>query len=82
MPSEQGGGGGHIHKTSISEYREMVGKLKTKVKLVQSERADKLKEMIRKQFQLTGKLPAKTPGSHYYNILKERNLATNILRIL
>ena len=74
--------GGHIHKTSISEYREMVGKFKTKVKLVQSERADKLKEMERKQFQLTGKLPAKTPGSHYYNILKERNLATNILRIL
>ena len=70
--------GGHIHKTSISEYREMVGKFKTKVKLVQSERADKLKEMERKQFQLTGKLPAKTPGIHYYNILKERNLATNI----
>ena len=45
--------GGHIHKTSISEYREMVGKFKTKVKLVQSERADKLKEMERKQFQLT-----------------------------
>ena len=56
--------GGHIHKTSISEYREMVGKFKTKVKFVQSERADKLKEMEHKQFQLTGKLPAKTPLQH------------------
>ena len=71
--------GNHIHTASISEYKQVVKKIETKVKLVQSERAAKLKELEQKEFQKSGRLPAKTPGSHYYNILKERNLATKIL---
>ena len=75
--------GNHIHMPdSISEYNKLVRKMKTKVKLVQSDRAAKLTELEHKQFQQNGKLPAKTPGSHYYKVLKERNLATNILRVL
>ena len=68
--------------TSISQYRELLAKIDTKIRLVQCDCAAKLKELEHKHFQQNGKLPAKTPGSHYYSILKERNLATNILRIL
>ena len=74
--------GKHINTASISKYRQMLKKIETKVKLVQSERAAKLKELEQKEFQKSGKLPAKTRGSYYYNILKERNLATKILRNL
>ena len=76
-------GGNHLHmKTSISQYRQLVEKIKAKLKLVKSEKSAQLKELEQKHYQKHGMLPAKTRGSQYYNILKERNLATNILRIL
>jgi hypothetical protein len=75
--------GNHVHiKTDMSEYKKMVRNMKTKVKLVESERAAKVKELEQKHFQQNGKLPPKTPGTDYYKILKERILATNILRFM
>lgn len=73
----------HTHmKTSISQYTQMLTKIEKKVKLVLSERDAKLKELEHKEFQKSGKFPDKKPGSHYYKVRKERNLATNILRHL
>ena len=70
--------GNHLYiKTSVSEYEELVSKFKAKIRMVQSECVAKLEQ---KYFQQNGRLPAKTRGSHYYNILKERNVATAILR--
>ena len=75
--------GNHLHmKTSISEYQNLASKFTAKIRLVQSERAAELKELEQKHFQQNGTLPAKTRGSHYYNILKERNVAINILRMI
>ena len=68
--------------TRIPKYRELVAKMESKVRLVQSEKAAELKKVELQYFHKHGKLPAKTPGSQYYNILKERNLATAILRTL
>ena len=68
--------------TSISEYNKLGAKFKTKIKLVRSERATKLKELELTHFAEYGKLPAKTKGSQYYNILKYRDVATVILRTI
>ena len=71
--------GNHLHmKTSVSEYQNLASKFTAKIRLVQSERAAELKE-LELHFQQNGTLPAKTRGSHYYNILKERNVAITIL---
>ncbi len=75
--------GNHVHmKTSISEYNKLVAKFKTKISLVKSDLVANIKEVELKQFQTNGKLPAKTSGSHYYNLLKERNVASAILRTI
>lgn len=71
------------HKTmtaSISRYSHLSAKIQAKVKSLQSSRAAELKELERKHLLQYGKIPAKTRGSHYYNILKERDLAMAILR--
>ena len=76
-------GGSHLHMTtSISQYRELVEKIKTKVKLVKSVKSAKIKELEKMHYQKHGTLPAKIRGSHYYNILKERNVAIAILRAI
>ena len=73
---------GNLHrvKTSNSEYVHLASKFKAKIKLVHCDRLAKLSELEQVHLQKNGKLPAKTRGSHYYNILKERDLATGILR--
>ena len=68
--------------TSVSQYRELEAKIDTKIRVVLSECAAKVKEVEQKHFQEYGKLPAKTPGSDYNKILKKRNIATAILRTL
>ena len=73
------GNGVHM-TTSISEYNKLGAKFKTKIKLVRSERANKLKELT--YFAEYGKLPAKTKGSQYYNIVKDGDVATVILRTI
>ena len=61
--------GNHLHmKTSISAYRDLVSNFKAKISLVLSECRAKIKELEQKHFQQNGKLPAKTRGSHYYNL--------------
>ena len=75
------GNGVHM-TTSISEYNKLGAKFKTKIKLVRSERATELKELELTHFAEYGKLPAKTKGSQYYNILKDRDVATVILRTI
>ena len=74
--------GKRLKATSIQNYAELVTVFEAKITLVESDRAAKLKELEQTHFQNYGKLPAKTRGSHYYNILKERNLAIAILRML
>ena len=58
----------------------MASKFKSKIKLMHCDRIAKLSELEQVHFQKNGKLPAKTRGSHYYNILKERDIATGLLR--
>ena len=74
--------GKRLNLTSIQNYAELLVVFETKIRLVESDRAAKLKELEQTHFQKYGKLPAKTRGSHYYNIMKERNLAIAILRML
>ena len=74
--------GKRLKATSIQNYAELLVVFEAKIRLVESDRAAKLKELEQTHFQKYGKLPAKTRGSHYYNILKERNLAIAILRML
>ena len=68
--------------TSISEYTELVETMKAKINLVKSKNSAKLKELEMEHYQKHGVLPEKTRGSHYYNILKEKKVASNILSIL
>ena len=74
--------GSHVSRADRLLYKQIVKKIEMKVKLVQSKRDAQLKELERIELQHSGDLPAKTPGSRYYNILKQRNLAINILRSL
>ena len=67
---------------SISQYKELLAKIDTKIRLVESENAAKLQELEQRHFEQHGKLPAKTPGSEYYNILKKRKLARAVLAAL
>ena len=57
---------------SISQYKELLAKIDTKVRLLESEYAAKLQELERKHFEVHGRLPAKTPASDYYNFLNKR----------
>ena len=64
----------------LKEAKRAGNRLYIKTSISESECVAKLKELEQKYFQQNGRLPAKTRGSHYYNILKERNVATAILR--
>ena len=75
--------GSHVHmKTSVSEYNELVAKFKSKIKLMKSELAAKIKQLEQKYFQQNGTLPHKNSGSQYYKLLKDRNLAIAILKTI
>ena len=70
--------GNHPHmKSSISEYQKLAAKFTAKIRLVKSERAAKLKELEQKHFQQNGTLPAKTRGSHHYNISQREKCGHN-----
>ena len=77
-------GGNNLHSmaNNISEYTELVEKIKDKIRFVKSNRSTKLKQLEKTYYQKHGVLPSKKSKSHYHNILKERNLAVNILRTL
>lgn len=66
--------------TSVASYNHLAAKLGTKVQSIQSRLDDELKLEECKHFQEHGTLPPKVTGSHYSKILKERNLATAIIR--
>ena len=65
---------------SISRYSQLSAKLSTQVLARQSELAKQLKDIEHDYFQKYGTFPNKTNSTEYSKILKEKNLATAILR--
>lgn len=72
-----GSQGSHI---ALSSYNELAKKIGTKVRSTQQRLADEVKQTEYKHFKEHRSLPPKISGSHYSKLLKERNLATAILR--
>ena len=69
--------GNHMKSTSVSRYKHITASIKSRVISVKYQSEAELKEMEQKQ---NGKLPTKTPGTPYHNLLKQRNLAITIVR--
>ena len=71
------------HRTAnISEYKELAKKIAVKIKLLKCAKSGTIEEIEKKHYQKHGTLPAKTRGTKYYNILKERGLASQILKLI
>ena len=66
----------------ILQYKELEEKIKANMKLFKSQISSEIKGLEKAHYQKNGTLPAKMPGSHYYNNLKRRDLAIAILRKL
>ena len=71
-----------LHRASISEYDNLVSKLKARIQLVQSKCVAELKELEVEHFKQHGTLPDKTSNSEYSAMLKKRNMAKQILRMI
>lgn len=65
-----------------AKYTQLSNDFKTKVILKKTESEKKIQEFEAKYYQDHQKLPSKTADSGYNHLLKEKNLATAILRNL
>jgi hypothetical protein len=65
---------------SSSQYKQIAARIKSRVMSAKFLSEANLKEMEQTQLKQNGRLPTETPGTHYYTILKNRNLAVAILR--
>ena len=75
---------GHVrHRTTnIRQYKELSEKIIAKIKLLKSAKSAEIEVIEKRHYQKKGVLLAKTRGTPYYNLLKERELANKILRLM